>query len=72
MPENAIRLRSCLPDSYALAKRLRPQYVVPIRDWYLEERGKRWLYGSVKRVLAEEEIILLRLDDFETVTVDVG
>ena len=55
-----------------LAKRLRPQYVVPIHDWYLEQRGKGWLYGSVKRVLAEEGITLLALDDFEAVSVEVG
>ncbi len=55
----------------ALAKRVKPRYVVPIHDWYLEERGKRWLYGMAERALGEEGITLLRLDDFETVTVDV-
>jgi L-ascorbate metabolism protein UlaG (beta-lactamase superfamily) len=59
-------------EAVTLAKRLRPQYVVPIHDWYLEQRGKGWLYGSVERVLAEEGITLLALDDFEAVSVDVG
>ena len=58
-------------EAVALARRLKPGYVVPIHDWYLEERGKRWLYGMAERALAEEGITLLRLDDFETVTVDV-
>lgn len=58
-------------EAVTLAKRLRPQYVVPIHDWYLDERGKGWLYGSVRRVLAEEGITLLALDDFEAVTVEV-
>jgi L-ascorbate metabolism protein UlaG (beta-lactamase superfamily) len=59
-------------EAVTLAKRLRPQYVVPIHDWYLEQRGKGWLYGSVERVLAEEGITLLALDDFEAVSVEVG
>jgi hypothetical protein len=52
-----------------MAKRVRSRYVVPIHDWYLEERGKGWLYGSVNRALAEEGITLLALDDFEAVSV---
>ncbi len=59
-------------EAVALAKSVKPRYVVPIHDWYLEERGKRWLYGMAERALAEEGITLLALDDFETVTVDVG
>jgi hypothetical protein len=44
----------------------------PIHDRYLEERGKRWLYSMAERALAEEEITLLALDDFEAVSVEVG
>ena len=71
MPENAIRLPPVYQIVTPWPNASNPQYVVPIHDWYLEEHGKEWLYGSVERVLAEEEITLLRLDDFETVTVDV-
>ncbi len=59
-------------EAVAVAKRVKPRYVIPIHDWYLEERGKRWLYSMAERALAEEGITLLALDDFETVTVDVG
>ena len=59
-------------EAVTLAKGLKPRYVVPIHDWYLEERGKGWLYTMAERALAEEGITLLRLDDFETVNVDVG
>ncbi len=55
-----------------LAKRLKPQYIVPIHDWHLGERGKKWLYDMTKRVLATEGITVLPLADFETVTIDVG
>ncbi len=58
-------------EAVALAIRLKPQYVVPIHDWYLEERGKRWLYDMAERALAEEGITLLALDDFEAVSVEV-
>ncbi len=59
-------------EAVAVAIRLKPQYVVPIHDWYLKERGKGWLYGMAERALAEEGITLLALDDFEAVSVDVG
>ena len=59
-------------DAVALAIRVRPRYVVPIHDWYLEERGKGWLYSMAERALAEEGITLLALDDFEAVSVEVG
>jgi L-ascorbate metabolism protein UlaG (beta-lactamase superfamily) len=59
-------------EAVELAKRLKPQYVVPIHDWHLGERGKKWLYDMTRRVLAEEGITVLPLDDFETVTVEVG
>lgn len=59
-------------EAVNLAKRLRPQYVIPIHDWHLDEGGKRWLNGTAQRALASEGITLLPLDDFETATVDVG
>ena len=59
-------------EAVEIAKRLKPQYIVPTHDWHLAERGKRWLYGMTKKVLAEEDITVLPLADFETVTVDVG
>ncbi len=59
-------------EAVEIAKRLKPQYIVPTHDWHLAERGKRWLYGMTKKVLADEDITVLPLADFETVTVDVG
>jgi len=63
MPVNALS---------SLAKRLGPQYVIPIHDWHLDEGGKRWLNGTAQRALAIDKITLLPLNDFETTTVDVG
>lgn len=57
-------------EAVGVAKRLKPQYIVPIHDWHLGERGKKWLYGMTRRVLADEGITVLPLADFETVTVD--
>ena len=59
-------------EAVSLAKRLKPQYVIPIHDWHLGERGRRWVDGMTKKALADEGIAVLPLADFETVTVNVG
>ena len=59
-------------EAVSLAKRLKPQYVVPVHDWHLGERGRRWVEDMAKKVLADEGIAVLPLADFETITVDVG
>ena len=59
-------------EAVAVARRIRPEYVVPIHDWYVTQDGRRWLYGAIERVLSADGITLLRLDDFESVTVEVG
>ena len=58
-------------EAVELAKRMRPQYLVPIHDWHLGERGRRWLYRMIRDVLAEDGITVLLLDDLESVVVDV-
>ena len=59
------------PRRWLWPNAFKPRYVIPIHDWYLEERGKRWLYGMAELALAEEGITLFQLDDFETVSVEI-
>ncbi|GMQ84755.1 MAG: MBL fold metallo-hydrolase [Acidimicrobiia bacterium] len=58
-------------EAVILAKRLKPQYIIPTHDWHLEQRGRQWLYGAIEQALAAEGITVLPLDDFETVSLDV-
>ena len=58
-------------EAVNLAKRIRPRHVIPIHDWHLTEDGKKWVYGTAIRGLAEDGITFLPLDDFESVTIDL-
>jgi len=53
-------------DSVEFARRLRPQRVVPIHDFYLSESGRRWAVGFIKSVLEKDGIELIPLDWGET------
>lgn len=44
------------------ARRLAPQQVVPVHDFYLSPSGREWVAGLVKRVLAESSVELVPLD----------
>jgi L-ascorbate metabolism protein UlaG (beta-lactamase superfamily) len=48
--------------SVAFARRLGPQQVVPIHDFYLTGSGRQWLTSLVKSVLARDGIELIPLD----------
>lgn len=44
------------------ARRVGPQQVVPIHDFYMNESGRSWIRGLVKSVLANDGIEVLDLD----------
>lgn len=49
-------------DSVEFARRLKPDRVVPIHDFYLSESGRRWAASSIKSVLEKDGIELIPLD----------
>lgn len=51
------------------ARRLRPERVVPIHDFYLSEMGRGWIRGVVKGALAEYDIELVDVDWDDSFTV---
>ncbi len=55
--------------SVAFARRLAPQQVIPIHDFYLNDEGRRWVTGIAGRVLADDDIEVVPLDWGESYTV---
>ena len=55
--------------SVEFARRLAPQQVVPIHDFYLNDEGRRWVTGIAKTVLANDGIEVVPLDWGESYTV---
>jgi len=56
-------------ESVGFARRLAPQQVVPIHDFYLSESGRGFITGMAKSVLAEDGVELVALDWGESYTV---
>jgi len=54
--------------SVAFAKKLAPQYVIPIHDFYLSGSGRQMLTGMAKGALGAAGIELVQVDWNETVT----
>lgn len=55
--------------SVEFARRLAPQQVVPIHDFYLNEMGRTWIAGLAKSVLADDGIEVVPLAWGESYTV---
>jgi len=49
----------------------RPRYVIPIHDWFLSSEGAAFMYRLAEMGLADDEIDLIHLADFDSVTLDV-
>ncbi|MGH8875133.1 MAG: hypothetical protein ACRDVM_07770, partial [Acidimicrobiia bacterium] len=47
--------------SVEFARRLRPERVIPVHDFYLSDSGRRWVAAMVENVLAEDGIELIPL-----------
>lgn len=56
-------------DAVAFARRIRPQQVVPIHDFYLTASGRQFLWKIVGDALAEHDIELVPLDWGQSMTV---
>jgi L-ascorbate metabolism protein UlaG (beta-lactamase superfamily) len=41
---------------------LKPEYVIPIHDWFYSEDAKDWAYSKVAKVLAQHDIKLIQLE----------
>ena len=50
---------------------VRPQYVIPIHDWFLSEPGRDFMYRLAKLALDLDGIELVQIGDFESVTLNV-
>jgi hypothetical protein len=44
------------------ARRLAPQQVIPVHDFYLTTPGRGWLYGLIGSVLAKDGIEFVSLN----------
>lgn len=49
-------------DAVAFARRLAPQQVIAIHDFYLSASGRQWITGLIRRVLEPDGIELVDLD----------
>ena len=49
-------------QSMEFARRLAPQQVVPIHDFYVSDAGRQWIYGMAKKVLGDSGIEFVPLD----------
>ena len=55
--------------SVEFARRLAPNQVIPIHDFYLNEDGRSFIYNMAKNVLAKADIEVITLNWGETATV---
>ncbi|MDJ0792433.1 MAG: MBL fold metallo-hydrolase [Acidimicrobiia bacterium] len=53
------------------ARLVKPQYVIPIHDWFLSDGGRTFMYRLAEMALAQDGIELVHIPDFETVTLSV-
>jgi len=49
----------------------RPRYVIPIHDWFLSSEGAAFMYRLAEMGLADDEVDLIHLADFDSVTIGV-
>lgn len=49
-----------------------PRFVIPIHDWFVSPDGRGFLYGLARSALAEDDIDLVVVDDFTSVTLSVA
>lgn len=56
-------------ESLEFARRLRPQQVVPVHDFYLSDQGREWIHTMAKNLLAADGIEFIALGWGESCTV---
>ncbi len=50
---------------------VQPRYVIPIHDWFLSEPGRGVMYGLASGGLVDDEIDLIQIPDWDSVTLSV-
>jgi L-ascorbate metabolism protein UlaG (beta-lactamase superfamily) len=50
---------------------VRPKYVIPIHDWFLSDEGATFMYRLATMGLANDDVELVHIPDFESVTLTV-
>lgn len=50
---------------------VKPKYVIPIHDWFLSEQGATFMYRLATIGLADDDVELVHVPDFESVTLTV-
>lgn len=60
---------SSATEAVEFAERLRPEQVIPIHDFYLNEMGRSWIRGFIGGIVAELGIEMVELDWGEGFTV---
>lgn len=48
-----------------------PKYVIPIHDWFISESGRDFMYGLAVAGLFDDDIELVHLKDFDSVTLSL-
>jgi L-ascorbate metabolism protein UlaG (beta-lactamase superfamily) len=48
-----------------------PKYVIPIHDWFISEGGRDFMYGLAVAGLFDDDIELVHLNDFDSVTLTI-
>jgi len=51
---------------------VKPKYVVPVHDGFLSESGKDFMYGLATMGFADDDIELIHIPDFESVTLSTS
>ena len=54
------------------ARRVGPQYVVPIHDWHLSDDGRQFANQIATMSFQDDDITYVPLNDFEAVTLELG
>ena len=54
-----------------LALELKPQYVLPVHDWFLSPEAREWTYEVITQALAEAGIILIKPENSAAIEVKV-
>jgi L-ascorbate metabolism protein UlaG (beta-lactamase superfamily) len=50
---------------------VRPKYVIPIHDWFLSGEGATFMYRLATMGLTDDDVELVQIPDFESVTLSV-
>jgi L-ascorbate metabolism protein UlaG (beta-lactamase superfamily) len=58
-------------DAAALALALKPQFVIPVHDWHLNDGARDWMYERFESLLAEQGITFLKPETGKALTISL-